>query len=97
MNIFLRLKHWQLFGLLIVIPFVLQIVGMTIVILQNDPAILFAVLPLMMILFMGVFFSWFYALGINLNKKLPDTVNMNLKKFKWFLFIPIAYMIFLCI
>ena len=97
MNIFLRLKHWQLFGLLIGIPFVFQIVGMMAIIVSQDPTMMFTVFPLIMILFMGVFFGWFYTLGINLNKKLPDTVKMNLTTFKWFLFIPIAYITFFSI
>ena len=50
-----------------------------------------------MILSMGVFFGWFYAIGSNLHKKLPDTVNMNLTKFKIFLFIPVLYISILCI
>ena len=78
MNVFLRLKHWQLFGLLIGIPFIFQIVGMTTVIVSQDPTKMFTVFPLLMLLFMGVFFGWFYAMGVNLNKKLPDTVKMNL-------------------
>ena len=31
-------------------------------------------------------------MGVNLNKKLPDTVKMNLRKFKWFMFIPFVYL-----
>jgi len=97
MNIFLRLKHWQLFGLLIGIPFIFQIVGMTTVIVSQDPTKMFTVFPLLMLLFMGVFFGWFYTMGVNLNKKLPDTVKMNLTKFKWFLFIPTVYIVFFSI
>ena len=33
-----------------------------------------------MILLMGIFFGWFYAVGSNLHKKLPETVNMNLTR-----------------
>ena len=97
MNFFLRLKHWQLFGLLIGIPFIFQIFAMTTVIVSQDPAKMFTAFPLIMISFMGVFFGWFYALGVNLNKKLPDTVKMNLTKFKWFLIIPIVYIVFFSI
>ena len=44
------------------------------------------------ILFIVVLCGWFYVVGVNLNKKLPDTVKMNLIKFKWFFFTPIAFM-----
>ena len=43
------------------------------------------------ILFILVLFGWFYAMGLNLNKKIPDTAKMYLRKFKWFMFIPIVY------
>lgn len=97
MNIFLRLKHWQLFGLLMGIPIILQVVGMASIFASKDPTAMLTTFPIMMILFIGVFIGWFYALGTNLNKKLPDTVKMNLTKFKWFLFIPLGYMLFLCV
>jgi hypothetical protein len=38
-----------------------------------------------------LFFSWFYTLGTQLHKKLPQTAAMNLTKFKTFLFIPVIY------
>jgi len=44
-------------------------------------------------LYLGLFLGWFYSLGTNLHKKLPETVNMNLKKFKIFLLIPAIYMV----
>ena len=84
MNIFLKLKHWQLFGLLIGILVVVSAVAYQ----QDQIKIL-----LMTILFAGVYYGWLYALGVNLNKKLPSTVNMNLKKFKCCLLIPIVCML----
>ena len=81
MNIFLKLKHWQLFGLLIGILVVVSAVAYQ----QDQIKIL-----LMTILFASVYYGWLYALGVNLHKKLPNAVQMNLKKFKWHFFIPIA-------
>jgi hypothetical protein len=48
-----------------------------------------------MILFIGLFFNWLYALGINLYKKLPATAPMSLTRFKIFLFMPFTYMVLL--
>jgi hypothetical protein len=45
-----------------------------------------------MILFMGLFYGWFWALGTNLHPKLPETVKMNLTKFKFSLLFPLVYM-----
>ena len=91
MNIFLRLKHWQLFGLLIGIPVIFLTVGMKIAISFEEMATVFM---LTIILFFGVFYGWLYTLGVNLNKRLPGTVKMGLIKFKWFLFISVAFIIY---
>jgi len=91
MNFFLRLKHWQLFMLLMGIPFIGQIATFSLVFTFSDPFAVFAVMPLIMIIFMTAFFCWFYALGVNLHQKLPETVQTNLKRFKLFLFLPVAY------
>jgi hypothetical protein len=93
MTIFLRLKHWQLFLLLIGIPFIFQFVIMGSVIFSNNSNIMLTAFPIMMFLIVAIFFGWFYALGTNLYKKLPIDTPMNLMKFKVFLFIPVAYMV----
>ena len=93
----LTIKHWQLFGLLMGLPMIFQFVIMGSVMTSRNPTIMFAAFPIMMILFIGLFFGWFYALGTNLHKKLPETATMNLTKFKIFLFIPVAYMLFLSV
>lgn len=97
MDKLLRLKHWQLFLLLIGIPVILEIIFVgTIVTSQKMTGMIF-IFPIIMILFMGTYFGWFYALGTNLHKRLPPTVEMNLPRFKIFLLIPIVYMLFIFI
>jgi cation transport ATPase len=46
----------------------------------------------LILLFFAILYGWFYAVGVNMNKKLPGTVKMTLTKFKWFLFISFAGM-----
>jgi hypothetical protein len=133
MNFFLKLKHWQLLGLLACTYLASQCAGTTTVILSqdtiekisehnyfglktttiissqeilNDVAESSALLPSqrftvrvsryspLITLFVVVLLGWFFAVGVNLNKKLPDTVKMNLTKFKWFFFTPITLMFF---
>ena len=86
MKFFLQLKHWQLFGLLVGIPFILQIVGMV-----TKSVIILTVSALIMF---GVLFGWYYTLGINLNKKLPKRVKMNVTKFNWSMFITLVSQFF---
>lgn len=97
MSILLRLKHWQLFGLLIGIPFVIQIIGILSIVLAQNQIMMFAMFPLIIISFTGVFFGWFYAMAVYLNKKLPDTVRIKLTKFKLSLLFPIVYIVFFTI
>jgi hypothetical protein len=97
MTNFLTLKHWQLFGLLLGFPIVLQLIAFGFVISSNDPSTIFYLFPMVMILFSGTFFGWLYALGTNLHKKLPSTVTMNLTRFKILLLIPFIYISFISI
>ena len=93
----LTLKHWQLFILLMGLPMVFQFIAIGSVFSSNAPTVMLYFFPIMMILFVGLFFSWFYTIGTNLHKKLPVTAVMNLTRFKIFLFIPVAYMLFLSV
>jgi len=128
MKFFLKLKHWQLFVLLLCTYLVFQIEGTTSVISSQgeikqitehnyfwfktssvvsysqeevstvipsgkwDKSVKVSKRSPIMILFIFVLFGWFYVVGVNLNKKLPELIKMNLAKFKWFIFIPIVCM-----
>ncbi len=94
---FLTLKHWQLFVLLLGLPIILEFITIDSFLSRKNTSLLFSLFPVMMILFLGLFFCWFYALGTNLHKKLPPTVSMNLTRFKIFLFIPALYMLVILI
>ena len=101
---FLKAKHWQLFLLTFGIPLLFQFLMMGIMITSietgsnPDPTMMFNYMqffPIMMILFMGVFFGWFWSIAIGLQKKVPENVKMKVKKFKILFFIPLIYI--LCI
>jgi hypothetical protein len=94
MKIFLTLKHWQLFLLLIGVPFIAEILLIGVTITSRDPRVVFSYFPFVMILPMGLFTAWFYSLGTNLFKRVPLTVKMSLTRFKIFLFFQVAYMLF---
>ncbi len=72
MSRFLTLKHWQLFGLLLILPMIFQFVMAGAVVSTNDPAIMFKAFPIVMILYSAIFFGWFYSLGTNLLPKTSD-------------------------
>ena len=102
-NLFLKAKHWQLFLLTFGIPLILQAVIMGLIMVSfstqtdPDPTIVFKYLKfflVMMILFMGVFYAWFWSVAIGLQSKVPETINMKVGKFKIFFFISVAYLVF---
>jgi len=97
---FLKAKHWQLFTLMFGIPMLFQL-GMTGSIFSDihseinpDPKEFFNMMkffPLIMLLYMGVFFGWFWSIAIGLQKKVPENIHLKTKKFKLFFFIPLIY------
>ncbi len=49
--------------------------------------------PIVMILFMFVFFGWFWSIAVGLQYKVPDNVKMKVTRFKILFFIPMVYML----
>ena len=103
---FLKAKHWQLFLLTFGIPMIFQFVMMGTMFAKigtgnnPDPSFMFSYMkffPILMILFMGVFFGWFWSVVIGLQKVIPAEAQMKLKRFKIFFFIPLVYILFLSI
>ena len=94
-KLFLRAKHWQLFILMVGLPFLFQIITIIYVIMTDNPLFAFSTFPIFMLLYIGIFFGWFWSIGVGLHKFLPENHNLNLKKFKIFFLIPFAYIILL--
>ncbi len=101
-NLFLKAKHWQLFTLVFVIPFAIQLMMMFTMfssLINNpnpDPMFIFQYMkffPIIMILVIGVHFGWIWSVAIGLQKKVPQNVTMKVKKFKIFFFAPLIYLI----
>lgn len=103
---FLKAKHWQLFTLMFGIPILFQIVMMG-TMFRNinsetnlDPTGMLNMMkffPIIMILYMGVFFGWFWSVAIGLQSKVPESIKMKTKKFKIFFFIPLIYISFISV
>lgn len=99
---FLKLKHWQLFILMLGLPLVFQfsmfyeMFSMTKS--QNISQLLdffnlFYFFPIIMIVFTILFFCWFWSMGIGLQKFIPNSINMKVQRFKILFFIPFIYTI----
>ena len=83
-------KHWQLFLVFIGIPLVMQII-MTGFMTTGNIQIGLALTGIASVLSAGVFFLWLWSIGHFLYEKLPETVHMNLNRFRAFLIFPVVY------
>jgi hypothetical protein len=97
MDRLLHLKHWQLFGLVIGLPFIIEMVVMTYMTVSGSIGMLMILIPLLSIFVMSIFFGWLWAMGVHLHSMLPENVKMNLNTFKIFLIIPSVYIVLLMI
>src|SRR5690349_10717619 len=92
---FLRMRHWQLFILNTGIPLVLQFAFIVILFFSGDISV-FYLFFITMVLSLGSYFGWMYSIGSGFQKRLPPTVHMNVKLFRFFLFTPLIYMLAFC-
>ncbi|MFN8306370.1 MAG: hypothetical protein U0T79_06345 [Ferruginibacter sp.] len=96
-NWLLKAKHWVIFTLTFGLLFLAQLIFLPFLILAEDPMPAFSIMgPACMMIYL-IFFYWMYATGINLYKKLPPAVEMNLKRFKAFIIIPMLYLVCLSV
>jgi len=93
-NKFLKAKHWQLFVLMFGMPFGLQIIMMPIITMNQNPTLILAFIPIVLIFFMGIFFGWFWSIAIGLQQVIPTEYQLSVGRFKIFLFVPITYIFF---
>jgi len=104
MKFFLTLKHWQMFGLLVVIPLCIQ--ALIIICFQKlfisnikniDPIFIIKLgYSLLYIYGILLFFSWFYSLGTNLYSINLIPSSLKIKSFKILMhFIPIYFILFI--
>ncbi|WP_416866782.1 MAG: hypothetical protein ACMVP2_03815 [Imperialibacter sp.] len=91
MKFLLRLKHWQLFGIVWGLPILLNIFTF------SDPTLLITAFPFMMIIFAFGTFGWIWAISTNLNSKLPEEVKLNVKRFKILFAIPNIYIVLIMV
>jgi hypothetical protein len=104
MERFLKLKHWQLFGLMFFVPLVVQI-GFVLTIVRNFMALnasgvpynqteflrYFSYYPVLIIYLLIFHIGWYWSVGVKLQSKIPDELKLKTGMYKTFLLIPVAY------
>ena len=93
----LRLKHWQLFSLIVVLPLVLILSDGTLSLSPESQGSKSAISILGFALSFGFLLGWFYALGTGLHAKVTSSVKLGLGIFKAAVLIPTAYCLVVCI
>ena len=93
MEFFLKIKAWQLFILLFVLPYGLQFAVMGTLIGTGEPALIFVLMPFVMLVFIAVFIGWFWTLGTELNKKVPEEIRMKSGFFRFGIIYSFIYML----
>lgn len=85
MKIFLEWKAWQIFLLIVIFPFATQSLIMKAFINSADvaPGLLVNVMPLIMLIFIGIYLLWFWSLGTELNKIVPEGIRLKASRFKF--------------
>ena len=97
---FLKAKHWQLFLLTFGIPIIFQFIMIGTMFVNigtstnSDLMINYvSFFPILMILFMGIFFGWFWAVAVGLQRMIPTNLKLNVRRFKISLLIPVFYIL----
>ncbi len=100
MKLFLQLKHWQLFILLIGIPLAIEFLTVGFIFSDDDFSSgleqFLHIFPILMLLYIGVLFSWLGSVGVFLSKKLPIDAPMPRGLFNGAIIIPTLYILFIC-
>lgn len=101
---FLRAKHWQLFSLLFGLPIVMQIYLMGFsfrqVFAEGQPQFE-SILPTIIVVFalvsisVFILFGWMWSIGVGLQTKIPEDVQMAVTRFKAFVSFPAIYILVL--
>jgi hypothetical protein len=104
MNLFLKAKHWQVFLATFGLPIMLEIIMMASIFAsfahnsgKDVFNLYFRFFPFIMLLFMGTLFGWLWSVAIGLQKMVPPEVKMKVTKFKIFFFIPVIYILLICL
>ncbi len=89
----LHLKHWQLIAILIGFPILLSLDSVFEIMTMLNDSLNSILIPILTFLWFEFYIFWIYSIGVNLYKKLPSTVYMNINTFRIFVFIPAVYIL----
>ncbi len=79
------MKPWQVFGLVVVVPFGIQFALMSSFMSGDKPDVeaMFSIFPIIMVAFMAIFISWFWGIGTGLNKLVQKEIRPSSNLFRF--------------
>lgn len=93
MKIILTAKHWQLFLVVFMLPFIFESVALPL--LLKDYAVdLLIVMPVRMFILFGGLFMWLLSIASQLNDMLPEGLRLRPRRFKLLLITAFIYTLF---
>jgi len=95
LSFFLKIEAWQLFLLVVGIPFGLNYFLMSALVSSSQPSpeMLFKIMPIFMLFFMAIYLFWFWSLGLGINSRISDEYRPKVKFFKFGIIYSAAYMV----
>ena len=95
MKFFLKAKAWQIFLLMVVLPFGAQTLVMQSMFnsFETNPELIFKVMPMFMLVFLALFLYWFWSLGVGINERIPTEIRPKSNFFKFAIIYSAIYML----
>lgn len=92
MEWFLNAKHWQIFLLIFLLPFILFVLGVVLISCNYNPGILFFIFPLAIGVSLITGYGWMWSVGSKLSGYNFNENKDNSKLFRFFIMIPLVLM-----
>lgn len=95
MDIFLKAKAWQIFLVIVVLPFGGQMLVMQSLIssFETNRELIFTIMPILMLACMAIFLLWFWSLGVGINGRISESIRPKSKFFKFTIIYSAIYMV----
>jgi hypothetical protein len=96
-DFFLRLKHWQLFSIIVLIPVTLQMITFKPTLVYTFTVFDSFIFLIVMLFYIGGLMGWLYSVGTRINDILPNELKKNSGFFKFSVIFSTLYVVFFSI
>ena len=86
-----KAKHWQIFLIAFGIPLLLYFSSIILTVGQFKMKLMLILMFFALVLFLGGYLSWLWSMGVSLQKRIPEQLQISTLLFRIFLFFPVVY------